>query len=747
MSNRIAPLMALGCLASMSSAYATDEAPAAPADGGLQEVVVTAQRRSESVQKSSLEIQVLDSSTLANAGVTRAEDLQSVVPGLTTASSGLNFSTYIRGVGSFDTDANSDSSIAYNINGVFISRPNGVGDIFFDLDRVEVLEGPQGTLYGRNASGGAINLITKRPTFEESGEVSVESGNYGLVQTFAAVGGPVTDTLALRAAFQETKHDGYLTDGYDDQDSQAARLSALWQPNADLSTLVVGEFVHEGGMGSAAVFRSSLRPEPLDPWTGPSLSPPPESALLGGTPILNNGYVDSTLEAISAETNWNLGPATLTFIPAFRYSKPDTLTYQPGFYFDTAETSSQQSYELRLSNATDVLKWVTGVYFFDENQTQDYTLQAIPIQYNRIETTLSTRSYAAFGETTYSVTHDLRLIGGLRYTEDKKGQDGFDYSFVPVAVFNNDYGRRTDANVSFKTGTEYDLTEQNMLFATISTGYKAGGFFPGVAAPDNTYKPEKLTAFTLGSRNRFDDNRIQVNAEGFYWDYKDKQERFLGATPSGSTGLLTTNAGKATIFGANVDLTAKTGNNGTLHGSVEYTHSKYDQFTYTVVNSGPFGYLGYSADATTCALGPVGPVTAIGTQQTVNCSGKPLPHAPAWTGSLGYDYAFRFGNGDDLSPGVKMQASSGMYLSPDFITSGYNGGYAWFDTDLAYHHKAFTATAWVHNIGNTAVYTGGFRYPFSLSEKAPFPLEGDPSTFYADIRPPRTFGLTLKADF
>jgi iron complex outermembrane receptor protein len=124
-----------------------------------------------------------------------------------------------------------------------------------------------------------------------------------------------------------------------------------------------------------------------------------------------------------------------------------------------------------------------------------------------------------------------------------------------------------------------------------------------------------------------------------------------------------------------------------------------------------------------------------------------VPHAPAWTGSLGYDYAFRFGNGDDLSPGVKMQASSGMYLSPDFIASGYYGGYAWIDADLAYHHKAFSVTAWVHNIGNTAVYTGDFRYPFSLSEKAPFSLGGDPSTFYADIRPPRTFGLTLKADF
>jgi len=735
-----------GAAVPMSFSWAADEAAAVADAGQLQEVVVTAQRRAENVQKASVEIEVLDAAALQGAGVTHAQDLENIDPSLTFANSGQNFSTYLRGVGSFDTDASSDSSIAYNINGVFISRPDGVGDIFFDLDRVEVLKGPQGTLYGRNASGGAINLITTQPTFTEAGYATVDVGNYGLIHTVIADGGPITDTLAVRAAFQYTKHDGYLTDGYDDQNDQSARLSALWKPSDIFQALIVAEFNHEGGAGSAGAFRSDLRSQPADPWTGPSLAPQPETAALGGSTIDNDGFVHSNISALNATLTWNLGFADLTFIPAVRETRPDTLTYQPGFYFYTAETSTQQSYELRLSHDDNLVDWVGGIYYFDEQQTQNYVLQAIPIQDVNVVTDLNTKSDAAFGEAHWHLTDTLRLIGGLRYSEDKKGQDGTNFNILPTVSTVDDYGRRVDTNVSYKGGVEYDLAPENMLYATVATGYKAGGFFPGVPAPDNTYKPETLKAYTLGSRNRFLDNRIQFNAEVFYWDYDNKQERFLGELPTGGTGLLTTNAGKATIYGTSLDMIARTGP-GTVHATLEYTHSKYDDFSYDVVNAGPFGYLGYSTYATSCALGPVGPVTAVGTQQSVNCAGKPLPHAPTWAGTLGYDYPLQIGNGDTLTPGVNVQVSSSMYLSPDFITSAQQGGYAWFDSDLAYQHRQWTATAWIHNIGDKAVYTGGYRYPFSISEKAPPPVAGDPSTFYADIRPPRTFGVTLKMTF
>lgn len=710
-------------------------------NSGISDIIVTASRREQSVQKSSLAIEVLDGGALVNQGITKVADLQNAVPSLTSASSGQNISTYIRGVGSFATDANSDSSIAYNLNGVFISRPAGVGAIFFDLDRVEVLKGPQGTLYGRNASGGAINLITRRPSKALEADFSADIGNYGLLRLSGGVGGPVTDTLGIRAAVQHTKRDGYLTDGYNDQSDIASRLSVLWQPTNTVSLLVVGEYMKLDGRGSGGAFRSSLQPQPHDPWTGPTQAPPPAAALIGPDKITTNGFVDTRIAAISAQLDIDLGFANLTFLPAYRDTKPSTLTYQPGFYFGTAETAQQQSYELRLSNESDRLKWVIGAYYFDEDQTQDYTLLARPIQQNHVQTTLSTKAYAFFGEANLSLSEQFRIIGGLRYSNDKKGQNGISTATLPVLTITDNFGRRKDDNISFRAGLEYDLSPRNMLFATVSTGYKAGGFYPSVTAPNNNFKPEKITAYTIGSRNRFLDNNLQINIEGFYWKYDDKQERFLGVLPSGGTGLLTTNAGAATLYGANLDIMAKIGA-GTLRINGEYLHTKYDSFVYTAVSAGPAASFGYSPLATTCAIGPLTPINPALATNRIDCSGMPLPHAPKWTGSVKYDYPIELSSGDHIIPAASMKFASSMYLSPDYISSAYDDGYAAFDADLTFESRhGFSVTGWVRNIGNQAIYSGGYRYPFSL----PRQIGGDPTLFYADIRPPRTYGITVRA--
>src|SRR5262245_26794095 len=176
--------------------------------GGLEQVIVTAQRREESVQRSSLAISVVSASALQQAGVTQARDLATIVPGLSISLAGAAVQTYIRGVGNTGTDANGESDIAYSINGVYISRPSGIGPIFFDLDRVEVLKGPQGTLYGRNASGGAINLITRRPELGKfSGNVEAEGGDFGRVRVNGGVDIPLGDTFALRVAGEKARHD------------------------------------------------------------------------------------------------------------------------------------------------------------------------------------------------------------------------------------------------------------------------------------------------------------------------------------------------------------------------------------------------------------------------------------------------------------------------------------------------------------------------------------------------------------
>lgn len=717
----------------------TDSGPAPQTTSKLGDIIVTANRRPELLQRSSLPIEVISAGELARAGVTRVADLQELVPSLTSASSGQNLSTYMRGVGSLAIDANGDSSIAYNINGVVIARTSGVGPIFFDVDRVEIIKGPQGTLYGRNASGGVINLVPRRPSPIPSAEISVETGSYGSLRLFGAAGGPIGPTLSVRAAIQFARHDGFLTDGYDDQNDLSARLSALWTPATNLSVLFVGEYVRAKGQGSGAVFRSSRQPEPSNPWTGPTESPPPQASILGPDDILTNGFVNTRIYAVSAELNWNLGPATVTFIPAYRNTRPDTLTYQAGFYFNTRETAEQQSYELRIHNESPELKWVAGAYYFDEGQTQNYEAKARPIQLSHVMTQLVTRSYALFGDATYSLTPDWRLFGGVRYSHDRKSQDGLSILTLPVAATINNFGRRNDSNVSFRAGTEYDVGARGMVFGTVATGYKAGGFFPSVPYPGNSYKPETITAYTLGARSRLFGDRVQLNLETFYWRYRNKQERFLGVLASGGVNLLTTNAGAATLYGSNLNLTARIAR-GTFTAGVEYLHTRYSSFSYDVANAGPFALLGYSTLATGCALGAIHVITRTLTTQRVDCSGKPLPHAPQWSGSASYGRDFTLENGDRVTPRLDVRFASRMFLSPDFIRSGSDDGYVTLDASLSYAHRGVTLTGWVRNLTNQAIYSGGFRYPFSFHE--PF---GDPTVLYADIRPPRRFGVTLSA--
>ncbi len=741
-------------LADATAVAQTAPTSSADNDSVLTEVIVTANRREETVQKSSLAIDVVGGEQLKSAGVGSPLQLQSLVPGLTMSASGATIVTYLRGVGSLSTDANAESAIAYNINGVYIARPNGIGPVFYDLERVEVLKGPQGTLYGRNATGGAINIISKRPGRELGGDATLDLGDYSLRRFQAAVSLPLSEQFALRAAGQITRRDGYLSDGYNDDDSAAGRLSALWNPNDALSLLIVGEYTHIGGNGGGVVKRSDMQPEPTDHWHGAAEpdSQPPSAAIPGGTVIGRDGTTDVDIHAISAEMNWDPGPATLTFIPAYRDTKPKYLTYSPGFFFDTAETSKEQSYELRLGNQSERVKWVGGLYWFKEDQTQLYSLKALPFQQSVVDTTLGTKSKAAFGEVTFGVTDAFRLIGGLRYSKDDKEQGGTTTAVLPRALVTDNSGQRDFSNTSWKAGAELDVGPQSMLFATVATGYKAGGFFPSVPAPNNSFEPEKLTAYTLGSRNRFLDQRLQLNAEAFYWDYEDKQERFLGVSSGGSTGLLTTNAGAATLYGLNLDLQFKAKSSDSLRASVEYLHTRYDSFVYTAYNAPPFGAsVGYSPAATGCKLGPIVPFTAndpflpTDSLQTVDCSGKPLVNAPEWSGSAGYTHTFNLSNGAGLVADVSGQFASKKYLTADFINAGSDDGYVTLDAALTYHAAGdnWEVGAWGRNLNNAAIYTGGFRYPFS----SPVTVGGDPTLYYAQIRAPRTYGVRASVRF
>ncbi|MEH3106454.1 MAG: TonB-dependent receptor [Sphingomonas fennica] len=771
-------LLASTCLLTSAAGLAQGIAPPDPAgtaDGaggaGISDIVVTASRRAENVQRSALSIQAITSEQLSRRGISRPEDLNVIAPGVSVATGGNYPQTYIRGVGNYASNSYAEGAVAYNIDGVYVSRSWATRAALFDLERVEVLKGPQGTLYGRNASGGAINFITARPKLGQTGGFAeLEAGNYDLKRGSAAVNLPIGDTAALRASGQITHRDGYLTDGYDDDKSQSARLHLLWEPSRDLSLLLTGGYQHVGGKGAASVVNPKL---PGTRWRGPS--DPAVRAIVGAQPGIgpllvdagfrNDGFLDIDVYSISGEVNWRLGDfATLTVLPAYREATLRDRSYVPGFQANDDERDKQSSLEVRLGGDGDFLKWVVGGFYFDEEQSDIdgrnlLILQGVSAQRTQ-EFDSKIRSYAGFGQATASVTDTFRLTGGIRYTYERKRLAGVTSSFSfpanppaapcgagtsfdaaspsPPLFCRRDVplgGELTFNSWTWKAGAEYDIGPASMFYANASTGFKSGGFY-GAPAP-NTFRPEKLTAFDAGIKNRFFDNRLQLNLEAFYWLYDDHQESYLGPTSiPGFFTFITTNAGKAKSYGADVDILVRPSSADTFNLKVQYNKSRYDSF----VRQNPTAAFG--PPVTGCPVGPL-----IAGQQAVDCSGFQLVRTPTWTGTAGYSHAFELPRGDRIAASVNGQFASSSFLSIDFLETARQGGYATVDADLSYTtpDRRLTVTGYVRNITNQDVLTQGLRYPFA--NPATNPAIDDLGLIMAAIRPPRTYGVRARYDF
>jgi iron complex outermembrane receptor protein len=719
--------------------------------GGIDEVVVTAQRFEESAQRSSLAIQVLSGQEMERAVITQATDLNRVVPGLQIGTGGGAAQIYIRGVGDFAASALSNPAVAVNVDGVYVARPQAVNSNFYDLARVEVVKGPQGTLYGRNASGGALNLITNKPVLgQTTGNLGVTVGDYSLRQFEGAMNVPLGETVALRGAFSITDRDGYLSDDTDDEDRKAGRVRLLWQASDVFSVLLNADVAKEKGNGPGYV--QLPRAGGSDPWQ--SASSAQANGILAGTPPIGflvaplgtDTFRDNTFWNVSAEINWDLGPATLTILPAYRDAKFSERNYPAGLRNTIPEGNSEQTtLEVRLSNTTDKVKWVAGAYYYDEDSDAEQSIFQGFLQDQTGHYAPKTKSYAAFGQTTFSVSDTLRLITGARYTKERRSVTGDLFTNTPnglppgtplPALVVQFGGKKNFSNTTWKAGLEYDLTPQNMLFATASTGFKAGGFNQTIA-PLDTYNPEKLRAYELGSRNRFLDDRLQLNAEVFYWDYKDNQIAHVIFDPLGNINLVTQNAGQATIQGANIDLLAAPTPNDRLRAFVEYNDASYDTFKYDTAFS-IFGTPLFNPASTGCPVGAPFPGSLFGTELiSVNCSGFALPRAPKWAASLGYDHTFRISGAGAINAAVSGQYTSSRYMGFEFVRNQLADSTETYDVDVTYTAESgkWSLGAFVHNVGDEAVYTAGSVQGFA------------PPLVYATIGPPRTYGVRARYNF
>lgn len=737
---------AIWCVAGVSPA-AAQVAPAAE-DGtterGVDEIIVTAERRASSVQRTSIDVSVVGAEKIQQS-VSTAQDITKFVPGVQIGQAGSNTQTYIRGVGDPSGNNFGDPSVSFNLDGVVVVSSYGTSASLYDLERVEVLKGPQGTLYGRNATGGVINAITRRPNFAGlEGYVSAEIGNYGRLKTSGALNVPLTDTLAARASFQTVKHDPYLSDGTFSADNRAARLNLLWEPSDKFSLFVSGSIADEGGTESSGVLSPSKCGSLgcTGKWTG-QLDPIAQAVLMEtatpGTLFAQpvDGFppeIDNKHYAVSAEMNWDLGFATLTVLPAYRKGDVYQAGYPGGILYAIQDEREQKSVEVRLGNSSDRLTWLIGGFYLNEDQAtivNTYRQLGFATGAARISTYADLASKALFGQATFSVTDRLRLIGGLRYTKENKDLNSpssiVDLNGIipfPIPV----EGALSFDKITYKVGVEYDLSQRNMIYATHSTGFRSGGFFNSVSLP-NTFNPETITAYEIGSKNRFFDNQLQLNVSAFYWKYKDQIVSFLGYTPSGLTAFVTVNAGQSEIYGLSMDGIVKVGENGTFHLGAEYVKSKYNSFQYdTPVFAVPTTACGVGAPHLDAYGNPVA---------TVDCSGFPVLRAPKWSGVVGYEQMFPLGNGGDVTFTWDGTFASGSYADQTFVQQVYRPAYFVGNFRVDYHapNKAWSIGAWVRNITNKQVLVAGSS------------LLNNPTLYDGRSSPPRTYGVTLSANF
>lgn len=754
------PLIALFCACVLCG---TVRSQAAESDKGgavqLQEIVVTAERRQSNVQRTPVDISVVGGAQLIRRGITSVNDIADVVPGVKLYHERGGTSVFIRGVGNSASNPYADPDVTVNEDGVPQTLPSGANNLLFDVARMEILKGPQGTLYGRNATAGAINIVTNDPLFRSAGSLGITAGSYGLFETTGMLNEPLAEHLAARVAFDTKRHSGYLSDGLDAADDYAGRVKLLWKPLRQLSVLLGGEYDHLGGKGDqrVPVITSSgayYWPSVLghgDPWTMQNVFPSPTGGQAQLIPA--NPYQVNDNWRIWAHIDWNLGFANLVALPAYQSYREDWNDADQGFGFLQTMHDISRSLEIRLGSNRSLsrrLIWVIGVYGLNENLPNYVRVQQSFPQIGAAEPELVqitstphdvTRSYAGFAQASYAILPSLRLIAGARYTNDRKVESGYTSNEVLPGVFSpfNEYWKVQDHKVTWRLGFAADLTRRSMLYGNVATGYKAGGFgaaptpglTPGLTVdpslvPLLTYKPEELRAYDVGIKNTLLHRRMRLNAEAFYWIYTNQQVQSIFLLPlAGLPPVIVpavVNAGRGIDKGLDLSTEYLLTSSDRIRASVEYLSTRYGSFTY------PFIF-------------PNNPV---------NDSGKPFNNAPRWAGDLGYTHIWTTRSGATVAASVDSYLTEKYWVGYSYLSpSQVQNGFTRTDLSLGYDSSTnrWSVRVWVKNIENGAVkMSAGSSVPGSTTAPAPRGPDGQ-ALQWMNILPPRTFGVTLRVKF
>jgi len=600
LSAAIAIVLAAALQPGEAGAQTTDAAARA---GTLEEVIVTARKREEAVQEIPATISVLEGDLLMDQGLLRPTELQFAVPGFYVQNYETRATITMRGVGA--QIAGSTSAVATHLNGMYQASSAAQLNRLFDVERVEVLKGPQGTLYGRNSTGGAMNIITRMPGSEFAADAELAYGSYETVRFDGGMSVPLGDNWAVRAAASYMKSgEGRFTNLYNDQkvgkeDFLGGRLSLAGDAGpVRVETWV--QLVQDDSFTTPLIPISPVTAEPLYGWdktyfddpTVPSLE---KDSVMAGLTLSGD---------ISGGYSWRAITGYLDYEDVGRFDvNPRPAPVQLSIEFP--QSAQQFSQEFQLLYSGDRLNWVLGAYYLDDEQGEDRLVVLGPAGVALLDS--QTRNYAEvlalFGDMNYSLTDQLRLNIGLRWTTEDirnaySGEGAFDGAPFDLS---GDQGDPTG-----RIGLDYTIRDGLMVYGSISTGYQSGFFDVRVdpesgADTPSEVDPEELLAFEIGMKSVLPGDRGFLNIAAFYYDYKDMQVLKGGIflLPDGSPDpdsppfYFTDNAGKAEIYGVDLELTdLRAAEHLSFDFIAEYLHATYKEYDTVDDNLDPVSYAG-----------------------------------------------------------------------------------------------------------------------------------------------------------
>lgn len=724
------------------AATAQDERDQDPA--ALAEVVVTAERVESTLQRTPLSLAVVGNDQLVDRGVNTLAQLQNVEPTVIFNQGGINTTSIaIRGVSSVGGQGFGGGAVTIDHDGQYMLAYFNAP--LYDVNRVEVLKGPQGTLYGLNATAGTINIITNAPDpggFAARG--SVEVGNYDAVLAEGMLNAPLGDTAAVRLAVQRNRRSGFREhpglDATDLVDVTAGRLSFLWKPTSALSARLTAEYIDQENGSTALqgviIPASAETPAGLPPTAfRPNLNP-------RSWPLNFQGYSFGFQRLIRGQIDYDFGWAHLTYLGGYRYTK--LKMFHPNFgtpvqVVDYQQTNWAETHqeELRLAGTTGFgTRWQVGAFFLRyapsdftnvfNTVTRFHEPRTLPfIHFDDLG--MLSRNRALYGQLTQSLTDKVSITGGLRYTWVKQAvTNRFNYALSVPAYVNSSgaviqrgvvdaRGRNNYERTSWRVGLDYQATSSNLIYASASTSFKDGGF-----TQINVFLPEDIEAYELGSKNRFLNGRLQFNAAIYHYKYQNQQATaFVVVTPATPTTPAlsqgtTVNAGRSRLNGAEANLIWQATARDQLSLAAAYTDAKYTQF----IAAQP--------------VIPLGTVTAV----TADLSGNIPPNAPKWLITAGYGHTFALGR-SELELRADARYSSAYHLSIFNLPGDRQKGYVQTDLTANFHPPGgrWEASAYVRNLEDNDVLNYG-----------QFVVQGQ-GIFTYGWAPPRTYGVRVSAQF